>query len=171
MGGVISGFGGPVNTTCFTDSDVEPRSNRLTAVVIWRRPPTPASVQVPPAASRIPDGWSGARSDDGREVLYHRQRRVVRVLDREYPLPSTGEALLLLIDERALGEAAPTVGVHALVSPVYVRPPIDRTLDKPTRLELIRAASRTEHDTWGQAVASHPAVQAFLAGGSGEAAT
>ena len=82
----------------------------------------------------------------------------MRVLEREYPRPSTGEALLLLIDEGAPGAAPPTVGVHTLAAPVYVRPWIDRTLDKPARLERMRAASRAEHDTWGRAIAAHPAV-------------
>ena len=89
----------------------------------------------------------------------------MRVLGRDYSLPSTGEALLLLIDDRAPGEAPPAVGVHALATPVYVSPPIDRTLDKPARLELITAAARTEHDMWGRAIASHSAVRSFLDGG------
>jgi hypothetical protein len=103
-------------------------------------------------------------------VLYHRAQRIVRVLGRDYSLPSTGEALLLLIDDRAPEEDAPSVAVHALATPVYVRPPIDRTLEKPAVLELIAAAARTEHDTWNRAIASHSAVQSFLASGFGEAA-
>ena len=95
----------------------------------------------------------------------------MRVLEREYPLPSTGEALLLLIDEGAPGAAPPAVGVHTLAAPVYVRSSIDRTLDKPARLELMRAASRAEHDTWGRAIAAQLAVQAFSAAGPGDHAT
>lgn len=190
MGGVTSGFGGPVYTVCFTESGTEPGSSRLAAVVIWRRPhamsghrepqplitpPADSSTSAPvfPIAPRLPwqppDGWDGGRSDDGREVLYHQQRGVVRVLEREYPLPSTGEALLLLIDERATGAAA--VGVHTLAAPLFVRPAIDRTLDKPARLKLMMAASRAENDTWVRALGAHPAMQAFLTAGPGEDAT
>ena len=168
MGGVISGFGGPVDTICFTDSDAQPGSSRLAAVVIWRRPPTAISPGVPPNPWQAPDGWNGVRSDDGREVLYHRGRRVVRVLEREYPLPSTNEALLMLIDEPAPGASPPVVAVHALAAPVHLRLQIDRTLEKPARLELIRAASRAEHATWNRVIAGHPAVQAFFAAGSGD---
>jgi hypothetical protein len=168
MGGVISGFGGPVNTTCFTDSDADSGSSRLAAVVIWRRAPTAVSLGVAPTPWQAPDGWSGGRSDDGREVLYHRVRRVVRALEREYalPLPSTTHALLLLIDEPSPGASPPAIGVHTLAAPVHVRPQIDRTLDKPARLELITAASRAEHATWNAAIAAHAAVKAFLAGSS-----
>ena len=171
MGGVITGFGGPVNTTSFTESAAEPGSIRLAAVVIWRRPPAPTPPEGPPAPWRAPDGWSGGRSDDGREVLYHDGRRVVRVLEQEYPLPPTGEALLLLIDEPAPGAAPPAVGVHALAAPVHVLPQIDRTLDKPAQLKLRLAAARAEHTTWNAAIAAHSAVQAFFAAGSSDHGT
>lgn len=165
MGGVISYFGGRVDTTCFTDSGAEPGSIRLAAVVIWRCPPVATSTSVPAAPWQAPDGWSGARIDDGHEVLYHRRRGVVRVLAVEYPLPSTGEALLLLVDEPG------AVAVHTLPAAVHKRPRIDPTLDKAARLELIVAASNAEHATWNEVIAAHPAVQAFLAGGSDDGAT
>jgi len=168
MGGVISGFGGPINTTSFTESGAEPGSIRLAAVVIWRRPPAPMRAERPPTPWRAPDGWSGGRSDDGREVLYHDGRRVVRVLEQEYPLPPTGEALLLLIDDPAPGAAPPGVGVHTLATPVHVRPQFDRTLDKSAQVKLRLAAARAEHATWNAAIAAHSAVQAFLAGGSSD---
>jgi len=171
MGGVITSFGGPVNTTCFTDSGAEPGSIVLAAVVIWRRLPGATSPTVPRSPWRAPDGWSGGRSDDGREVLYSEKRRVVRVLEREYPLPSAGEALLLLIDERAVGASPAAVGVHSLAAPVQMRPRIDRTLDKPARLALMSAASRAEHAAWNGAIAAHPAVKAFFASGSSGDAT
>jgi hypothetical protein len=166
MGGVISGFGGPVDTTCFTDHDAQLGSERLAAVVIWRRPSAATNARVALAPWRAPDGWSGARSDDGREVLYHRDRRVVRVLEREYSLPSTADALLLLIGEPAPGASSPEIGVHTLPATVYMRPRIDHTLDKAARLELLGAASRVEHATWNAAIAGHTAVRAFLAAGS-----
>ena len=171
MGSVISGFGGAVNTASFTESGAEPGSVRLAAVVIWRRPPASMRPEGPPTPWRAPDGWSGGRSDDGREVLYHDGQRVVRVLEQEYPLPPTGEALLLLIDEPAPGAAPPAVGVHTLAGPVHVRPQIDRTLDKPAQLRLRLAAARAEHATWNAAIAAHSAVQAFLAAGSSNDAT
>lgn len=170
MGGVISGFGGGVDTTFFTDSDAQPGGIRLAAVVIWRRPSTATRREDPPRPWQAPDGWSGARGDDGREVLYHRERRVVRVLEREYALPSTGEALVLLIDEPELG-CLPSIGVHALRAAMHVRPRIDRTLDKPSRLELITAAARAEHEMWSEAIVAHPSVRAFLSGGSDDRAT
>lgn len=173
MGGVISSFGSPVSTTCFTDDDAQPGRVRLAAVVIWRRPrpSTAKRPEDPPPPWQAPDGWSGAGGDDGREVLYHRKRRVVRVLEQEYPLPSTGEALLLLIDEPEPGVSLPAVGIHALGAAVHVRPRIDPTLDKPARLELINAAARAEHATWNEAITAHPSVRAFLASGSDDAAT
>lgn len=113
--GVMSGFGGSVNTTFFTDKDAEPGIVRLAAVVLWRRPRTATRTETTPPLWHAPDGWSGARSEDGREVLYHQGRRVVHVLDREYALPSTGEALLLLIDESAPEATSHVIRVHTLL--------------------------------------------------------
>ena len=170
MGGVISAFGGLVDTTCFTDRDAQSDHIRLVAVVIWRRPPTATSGRRPATPWQAPEGWNGARSDDGREVLYHPQRRVIRVLERDYTLPSRDEALLLLIDEPAPGASPAAVAVHTLAGAVHMRPPIDRSLDKPARIEAMIAAARAEQATWNGAIATHPAVQAFLATGSDEPA-
>lgn len=104
-------------------------------------------------------------------MLYNGERRVVRVLGREYPLPSDGAALLLLIEESRDGETPPAVTVRALPAPVHPRSEIDRTLDKPARLALMSAASRAEHETWARVVRSDPAVRAFLAADAGEGAT
>lgn len=168
MSGVISAFGGLVDTTCFTDNDSQSDNILLVAVVIWRRPATASSGTGPRPPWQVPKGWSGVRGDDGREVLYHRQRRVVRVLEREYTLPPRGEALLVLIDEPAPGVSPPAVGVHTLAGAVHMRPAIDHTLAKPARLELIIAASRAEEATWNAAIAAHLAVQSFLAADSDE---
>jgi hypothetical protein len=171
VGGVISSFGGPVNTTCFTEVAAGIGASRLVAVVIWRRRPTATSAPISLTPWQAPDGWSGAHGDDGREVLYHRDRRVVRVLERDYPLPTTSEALLLLVDEPTPGASLPAVGVHTLAAAVHVRPRIDHTLDKAVRLELMIAASRAEHTTWNEAIAAHPAVKAFFTSGSDDRAT
>lgn len=169
MGGVISSFGGPVGTTFFTDDVAEPRGSKLVAVVIWRSAPRTIDDR---GAERPrwtpPAGWSGASDGDGRrEVLLHRERRVVRVREREYPLPSDGTALLLLIDDSHGDEAPPSVTVGALAAPVYARPEVDPTLDKAARVKLILDARRAEHQTWDRAVSSDPAVRGFLAADSG----
>ena len=44
-----------------------------------------------------------------QETLYHPERRVLRVLGREYPLAGVDETVILLVDEASSGGLDPTV--------------------------------------------------------------
>ena len=171
MGGVMSCLGGPISTTLFTDDD-ESGARRLAAIVVWRRSQTTApGSQMPPATLPPDDGWSSTRDDAGREVGYHRERRVVRALEREFPVPAANEALLLVIDEAKIVEDGLSIRVYAIPAPEVPRPVIDPALEKQKRLALRVAASRRESEVFRNAYLNHPAVLGLWQSASDDHAT
>ena len=174
MGCVIPNFGRPVSTTYIADDLHEPRGSRLAAVVIWRRGSAEAGgPPAPHAPWTLPAGWSGAIDADGRrEVLYHDERRVVRLLGTDYPLaPDPATALLFLIDEGRHPATPPAITVRTLGSSVHSKPPIDSTLDEQARLLQTAIEAWDEQEAWDRAARNDPAVQEFVSIGSGEDGT
>jgi hypothetical protein len=147
----------------------------LIAAVVWHSAQREASSALPAfrrgpwleplnyASGTIPDAmlWSGASGGYGEQTtLFHEERRVVRVLDREYAVPARGETLVLLIDERRT-----PVRVESRILPQ----PVAQRARQPA--ESLGAADRSRRAnaraTWRQLLASDPIVAAFVAAAEG----
>ena len=159
-------------------------ATRLAAVVVWRgaasgivREPLWRGLlhvfrrrlrrpQVSHRFRSLPDGFNGGASlGDPREVLFSEDLGVVRLLGRDYPLPSDGRTLLLLVDEPPQGPAASTVMVHALdVAPQPPFPRIDRSMSKKEIGRRIGDQQRAVNAAWHEAVDASPLVRSFLEG-------
>jgi hypothetical protein len=177
--GVTSGYGDGVNTVYFTDDDASENANRLAAVVVWRSdwPPSRSPrrgvlqtmrdlVKKPGTKfhlGRSAGSWSGSSGPNGeRDTRYNRERRVVRVLDREYALPEPGRTLVILIDERGQAGETPSVRVRVIATPAPT-PHVDRSLDPDTRAARMVDKSRKEMSAWSSALESDDVVRTFLA--------
>jgi hypothetical protein len=105
--------------------------------------------------------WSGSSGPDGeQETLYSSERKMVRVLGREYALPEDGRTLVLLIDENSGLGGSPTVKVRALRAPVLPYPSIDASLGG----EQPAGASSEEHPGWWVFLQQDAEVRAFMTG-------
>lgn len=133
--GVISQFsaGGSVHVAFF-EEPATPGMVRLASVAIWRGPDAPRRWSVRRVLRRLrsrfgPLGlglhfrwnsprWTGSAGADGeQQTLFDPERRIVRVLGRDHPLPDDGRTLVLLVDERASAGRAPRVTVRRMIVP------------------------------------------------------
>ena len=133
--------------------------------VIFRRPlPKPAVPASEGPRWRPPVGWSSSASGPGgqRAKLYSSEQRVLRILERDYPLPPPGNAIVLLVDEETHPDEPPGVTVRTV--PVSPLPPnvidLDAIRDKRSRKR------NTHHETVREAclksIRQDPEVRAFL---------
>jgi hypothetical protein len=94
-------------------------------------------------------GWSGSSGEHGeQETLYHAGRGVVRVLGREYALPTGDRTLVLLIDEHG-ADAAQAVSRRVVIAPVVPR----RAGEEPP----------ARPGMWAELLQDDPDVRAFTA--------
>ena len=165
--------------------DVEDRATqatRLAAVIVWRvrgagltREPLWRGLlhllrrrhRRSPAPHRfrsLPDGFNGGASlGDPREVLFSEELGIVRLLGRDFPVPSDGRTLLLLVDEPPEGPAASTVTTHSLdVAPQARFPAIDRSLSREEMARRIGDHQRAVNAAWHEALDADPLVRSFL---------
>jgi hypothetical protein len=183
MGGVASISGPDFRIVCFTEPDGATPEWRVAAVAVWRdrslsatsHPPWRALIEAlrqilrpPPRPAapefrsrwRSPDGWSGASDERGREVLYSRERGVVRIREQDYPLRADGRTLVLLVEEVAGVPAK--VKVHAAGLPPW---PAEETGTLRLLAGVLRARSGGPSTThpWVEHLRSDPVVRSFLA--------
>ena len=166
----------------FDVTDRATKATRLAAVVVWRggassvlREPLWHALlrvfrrrhrrtHVPDRFPSLPEGFNGGASlGDPREVLYSEKLGIVRLLGRDFPVPSDGRTLLLLVDEPSEGPAASTVTSHALdVAPQAPFPAIDRSLSREEMARRIGDHQRGVNAAWHEVVDSDPRVRSFL---------
>lgn len=186
MGSVISGIefsefkpAVQAHTVCFAEDVPGGEGSWLAAVAIWRIGPAPRRWGLKKLLRRLrhrfgPLGagfhlkgrfepWSGSWGPNGeQETLYNPERKVVRVLGREYALPEDDQTLVLLIDENGGPGGSPTVRVRALRAPVLPYPSIDTSLCG----EQADGALAEQQPGWMAFLQQDPEVQAFMTGGA-----
>jgi hypothetical protein len=163
---VITTFGSssahPITGTFFTEGTEN--GERLVAAVLWRQlfadpnPPPPAKLD-----SGLEGGWSSAAGYGRHRVRHSARRRVVGILDLEFELPTNGDTLVLLVEDRP-DDDVPSVTVTSMPTPVatYVRRH-DATISKEERTKIITENGRTATAAWNAAVRAQPDVVRFLA--------
>ncbi len=180
MGGVISEFGGPISVVYFSDDIPESNATWLVAAVVWRVAAASRAagwrdmlrkfryrVGGSPLTARFHLGrdsglWGGSAGLHGeQETLFHARRRVVRVLGREYSLPSDGQTLVLLVDENSGASAAPSVSRRTIRAPILARSSIDHAQEPATGERQLNVDA--EQKAWAAALQSDPEVRAFMA--------
>lgn len=145
----------------FTDTDREKNETRVRAVVV-RRPGRPVSTSAPQFAAWPLDGnWSGSVGTGWGQTFYSAERAVVAIHEREFPLPSDGRALLLLVDERT-STGDPTFETHAVDSPSVQRVTHGRNETPDERRARMRAHFGAERMVWGRWLDEQPLIRAFL---------
>ena len=138
MHSVATPFGGALQIVyCFDNTRVQ--TTELIAIVLWRsRSNTPrrswrdavravryrlgiGALQDHVTIGRNAGLWCGSAGSRGeQETLFHVARRVARVQGQEFPLPSNGETLILMIDRDA--DANRSVLARTLITPLPPRP-------------------------------------------------
>ena len=148
----------------FTEGMRDGTGERLVAAVFWRRasnndhPPPP---HVP--GSNEPERWTGSFGSGHSRVRYSAERRVIRILDRDYALPGEDEALLLLLEDRP-GDDMPVVTVASMPSPVAAfTKPRGGSMNKDEHANAYLEFKRAQTGVWNKAVRAHPEVIRFLA--------
>ena len=182
MGSVVTEYGGRVHVVSFSDDTPASDTASLTAAVVWRtapRPDAPATgwrsllrrlrFRLGPLGAgfhlrwQTPHACGGSAGANGEwETLYNRERRVVRVLGREYALPVDGRTLVLLVDEGGTAGAAPTVRVRTVLVPSLPRAPTAPPFDGAAAGSEAPAAAIERYGTWRAALRSDPEVRAFM---------
>lgn len=116
MSGTISEVRGAFRVVYFSEDLPKAEGICLAAAVVWRVAPPPQRWGLRDLLRQLRlrfgslgagfhlrgrfEPWSGSSGPQGEwETLYSPDRRVVRVLGREYALPEDGRTLMLLIDE------------------------------------------------------------------------
>jgi hypothetical protein len=155
-------FGSPIHVVYFSEEVPASNGVGLAAAVVWRCAPAQhrggwrgllraLRLRLGPFGIGLhlkgSDRWAAAAGGDGEQMtLYHSERRVVRVLRRDYPLPPDGRTLVLLIDEGA--RRRPAIRVRLVTVPVQPRDRVDQ--DGP-------------HALWDSVLKSDPEVRTFMA--------
>ncbi len=151
---------------------------RLAAAVVWRITPSPRRRRWRELIRRIrhyfgPFGiglhlrwnvqpWTGSSGPYGeQETRYNPERRVVWALGSEYPLPSDGRTLVLLIDESAGGR--PIVRTQKLDLPPVPRPSIQAAVQAIDQEDTWADDSWDETSTWRSLLAQDPMIREFIA--------
>jgi hypothetical protein len=171
---------GQIRVVYFTEDVPASSGTRLAAAVIWRNASAVRSrgwrdllrktwhrngpLGLGFSLGREAGLWDGSAGEHGeQETLYHPLRRVVRVLGKEYELPSDGQTLILMIDEYTRTGATPSVSVRMLRMPVMSQSSPDPPLDSNEAEEESAEFASEEHKMWAKALQSDPEVQAFMA--------
>lgn len=179
MSGVITELGGPIPRVFFSDDLPGLEGTWLAAAVVWRPVRAPRrwglwsllrqirSCFGPSATGFHLRGqferWSGSWGPNGEyETLYSPERRVVKVLGREYKLPADGQTLVLLVDETGGPEGSPKVTIRTLNAPVVAYPSLEASLGRAAIDEQLVNSSAAEHDVWAAALEQDPEVRAFM---------
>ena len=103
--------------------------------------------------------WTGSSGPYGeQETLYNPERRVVRVLGKEYPLPSDGRMLILLIDELQRRRGRASVVIRLLNVPASTREPAS-WIDSDYGPDEYRLE---ESGGWLTALQDYPEIRAFM---------
>jgi hypothetical protein len=166
---VYTPFGPPIRVVYFSEEVPASNGVRLAAAVVWRGAGARRAggwrgllralrYRLGPFGMglhlRGNVGWSAAAGGEGEQMtLYHSERRVVRVLGRDYPLPADGRTLVVLVDEGAAG--GPAIKIRIVTGPVQPRSRVDE--DGP-------------HAVWDSVLKSDPEVRTFMADLSDDAA-
>jgi hypothetical protein len=108
--------------------------------------------------------WAGSAGLHGeQETRYDVERRVVRVLGRDYPVPRDGQTLVLLVDEGRRAKRMPPVVVRTVVAPLVRRPEYEATQDREADADQVHEAMVESH-AWAAAMETDPEVRAFMTG-------
>lgn len=168
MGGVATQFGGDLNVVYWSDDDDERLETSLTAVVAWRLGAATThgwrarlrrwqyQLGIDPLHRRVSIGrdaglWGGSAGSNGEhETLFHMRRRLIRVLGREYQLPTREKTLVLLVDERRVPA---DIRVKVMQAPTV---PLTPPMHDPMR------GSMSEIDAWREFLRSDTEIAAFV---------
>jgi hypothetical protein len=173
-------FGGACDIACFTDVDPSAAVERIRAVVVQRRParsPTRASLwrralrilsrrarrdaPIAPALSRR-GLWTGSVGNPGSaQVLYSRERAVVAVRGREFPLPADGRTLLVLVEERGVPSQT-LIQTHVVSAPAVDRAPLEAAASEDANRERLRAQMHRARLTWHRWLDEEPLIREFI---------
>lgn len=85
----------------------------------------------------------------------------MRVLGQEFPLPTNGDVLVLLVDEPG-GSEPPSVTVRTLAPMLRPGPTVDPSLDPRGRAALMMAGMQEERRAWDAWLRTDPEIRAFL---------
>jgi hypothetical protein len=103
--------------------------------------------------------WTGSAGMHGeQETLYNPERRVVRVLRKEYPLPAGAQTLVLLINEFAGAWGKPSV-----VSRIVDLPMIPSPWAAGSPEPMSQDEDLLESSAWAALLQRDPEVRAFMA--------
>jgi len=186
--GTWSIVGGSHRTAWFTEPDPAAGVEQMAAVVVRRVDPSSAGESLhfrdllrlvwwallyklrlrrsPRHAAKapweLPAGWSGgvAHGTPG-EVLYSRDRRIVRVRGHDYALAGADQTLILLVDE-TVEDAAPSVEAHAAPAPTAPWSPPDGQLDREEHRRRARERNQAASLVWDEWLEHEPSIRAFL---------
>lgn len=165
----------------FTEDVPGSNATRLVAAVVWRAATSPRRWHWRDPLRRIrhyfgPLGiylhrkrnfqpWTGSAGMDGeQETLFNPERRVVRVLGREYPLPEGARTLVLLIDELAGARGEPRVIKRTLDLPTMPRRPPEISREPRSQDDGWDEGSLGESSAWAMLLQQDPEVWAFMVG-------
>jgi hypothetical protein len=181
-------FGSPVQVVYFTEELPGTTGTRLAAAVVWRVGPGSEA----PAWRRrmrrlrfrlralfggfhlrgMHRYWAGSSGPLGeQDTRYDVERRIVRVLGREYPVPPDGRTLVLLVDEGTRANRRPLVVVRTVIAPVVRGPEVESTRDGASDADQRHQAVMAESQAWVAALETDPDVRAFMGGSQRTSAT
>lgn len=174
------GFGSPVQVVYFSEDVPGGGGTRLAVAVVWRTGPGSEA----PAWRRMVRRlrfrlrgltrgfhlrgmgrhWAGSSGLNGeQETRYDVERRIVRVLGREYPVPRDGTTLVLLVDEGRRAKRMPPVVVRTVVAPVVRSREFEGAQDREADADQVHDAM-AESQAWAAALETDPEVRAFMTG-------
>jgi hypothetical protein len=177
VGAVTTQTGGGVTFVYHSDDDQEGGETVLTALVAWRAGrathagwrawlrrwryrlgigPLPLNHRF--SIGRDPGLWYGSTGIHGEhETLFHPVLRAVRALGIQYPLPSDGTTLVLLVDETG---ATPRVEVKQMRAPRLSRA---APAPQPGSGDVAHQVQWLDVEAWRPALEADPHIAAFLA--------
>jgi len=160
MGGSWFEIGDRHDISWFTEANRDTGDDHIEAVVVRRRAePGAARPSVRPSTP-APGMWASVGNGPD-QVRYSRERDVVAVRGREFPVPADGRALLVLIDERtATGE--PSFETHAVDAPSVQRDSRDAGASRDERVARIHAHHREAREVWHRWLNEQPLIRSFL---------
>lgn len=161
MGGSWGEQGDRHDISWFTDDDRDAGVERVRAVVVRRRSREPIEPTSHLTTWPLDGSWSGSVGSGPQQILYSSERAVVAVHGREFTLPTAGQALLVLVDERTpTGETS--FETHTVESPSVPRVQRDLAASKEERLTRMRAHFREARGVWHRWLDEQPLIRTFL---------
>lgn len=178
MHSVATPFGSALQIVyCFDNARV--RTTELIAIVVWRTLSNAprrtwrdalramryrlglGALQDHVTIGRNAGLWCGSAGSRGeQETLFHPVRRVVRVQGQEFPLPSNGDTLILMIDRDA--DAAQSIVARTLRAPLPPRPFLHQRICFGKRAQSHPFADAWQRAEWKQLLARDPLLHAFV---------